>query len=324
MFKSTGVSVSVKLLLILLTISIFFYFQHPVRYRCTNLSIVVPIADMKLVIDDISITNLDEDKLHIPWSKDEIPWVYRKIIEKTNLPGELRLNLLKIASFYTRQPLTKENANLKLTGTLIYPARIRNFEKSDGQEILNQFDVDISPGFCSGKGCNCMYGDNYCRWQNYGTFNLNDLDKEFTLAITDKASNNVSYIYFTPRWEKERLMQKKIYIDYLREGPSLPVQGYITQVSQNNTQAALNYIIPEKRNHFETPHLNSNLKDADIRCTVDWDDSLSEYCGAYRVIAEAGKYQNENQTDFVATTDHKYIFYTVKDPNGKFYIVLAQ
>ncbi len=43
--------------------------------------------------------------------------------------------------------------------------------------------------------------------------------------------------------------------------------------------------------------------------------------GAYKVIAEAGKYQNENQTDFVVTSDNRPIFFTVKYLNGKFYIV---
>jgi hypothetical protein len=323
MFKSTRVRVAVKLLLILLAISIYFYFQHPVRYRCTNLNLVLPIADMKLVIEDISITNLDENKRHFPMSKDDIPWVYRKIIYQNNLPMELRLNLLKIASFYTRPPLTKENAYLNLTGTLIYPAEIRNPEKSDGLETLDQFNIDISPGYFSGRGCNAMNGDNYCRWHTHGTFDLSDLKEKFTLAITDKASNNVSYIYFTPRWEKERLMQNRFNRDIF-EGPSWPVKRYIEQASQDNTEAAPTYIIPAERNYFKAPDLNSNFKDADIRCTVDWESSLSEYAGAYRVVAEAGKYQNEEQTDFVPTTEHKYIFYTVKDPDGKFYIVLAQ
>lgn len=320
MSKSTGVRIFVKLLLILLTISIYFYFQHPIIYRSTNLRAVVDVADMKLVIEDISISNLDEDKMHAQIFKGEWPWIYRRIME-TNLPVELQLNLVKIASFYTRRPLTNENANLKLTGTLIYPAGIRNSPKNGVHELMDRFDVSLNPGYCNGNGGQFMSGDNYCRWQSHGTFNLNDLDKELSLAITDKISNKVSYIYFTPRWEKERIMQGQEFNWAI--GPAQPVQNYINQINYNKTQQALECIAPEARNDFQSPRLDNNFKDAGIRYTVDWEDFLLGYGGAYRITAEAGKYQNEDQTDFVPTTDNKLVFYTVRKSNGKFYIVLA-
>lgn len=321
MIKSTGVRIAVKLLLILLIINIYFYFQHPVLYRCTNLSAVVPIGDMKLVIDDIIISNLDEDKLSNLTLQGEFPWIYRKIMEK-DLPMELTLDLFKIASFYTRKPLTNEYANIKLSGTLIYPAEIRNFQITEGKEIMDRFEIGISPGYFSGRSCTKDDGCNYCTWQSYGTCSLDDLNKEITLAITDQATNKVSYIYFTPRWKKERIMQGHISI---RDAdPAQPVQDYINRISHNNTQAALEYIVHEKRSDFESHRLNNEFKNADIRYTVDWDDCLAEYSGAYRVTAEPGKYQNENQSDFVAAKDNRLIFYTVKESDGKFYIVLTQ
>lgn len=319
MIKSAGVRISVKLLLILLAISLFFYFQHPVVYRSANLSAVIPVGDMTFVIEDISVSNLDEDKIHAISEKDKIPWIYRKIWE-ANLPVEVRTNLFKIASFYSRRPITNENANLKLTGTVIYPAEIRNSEKTDGHEFLDGIEVNVSPGHCSGKGINRMYGDNYCRWQSRGKFNLSDLDKEITLAITDQATNKVSYIYFTPRWEKERLLQTND--SSLMTGPSEPVMGYIHALSQNDIQAALEYVAPEKREAFKSHLLDSEFKNADIRYTVDWNDCLDGYRGSYRVVAEAGKYEN-NQTDFVAASDNKLVFHTVRLADGKFYIVIA-
>lgn len=320
MSKSTGIRILLKLLLILLTISIYFYFQHPVIYRSTNLRAVVAVADMKLVIEDVSISNLDEDKMHAQIFDGEWPWIYRRITD-TKLPAELQLNLVKIASFYTRRPLTNENAKLKLTGTLIYPAGIRNSPQTGGHELMDRFDVSLNPGYCNGNGSQFMSGDNYCRWQSHGTFNLNNLDKELSLAITDKASNRVSYIYFTPCWEKERIIQGQGFNWAI--GPAQPVQNYINRINCNKTRQALTYIAPEARNNFQSPRLDSSFKDAAIRYTVDWEDFLLDYGGAYKITAEAGKYQNEDQTDFVPTTDKKLVFYTVKNPDGKFYIVLA-
>lgn|GEM_PF-1215486 len=319
MTKSSVARVLIKLLLIFLVVTIYFYFQHPVQYRCTNLKTVFPIGDMTLVIDDIRISDLDEDKLSM-WSirGDKIPWLYL-MIHKANLPIDWTVRLNNIVTFYTRLPRTDENANIEISGTLLYPADVRNPIGTDDHSILNQFDVHIIPGSVSGQGGNFTSGNNYCIVDCHGTFNLNDLNKELTLSITDEATNKVSYIYFTPRWEKERIWT--LGKPWLEIDPVRLVESFIEQLKRNNTGKALEYVMPGVKKNFEFPLLDSSFKDADLRYTIEWVEYVVYY-GAYKVTVEPGKFLNENRTDFEAATERKLEFYVARNnKDNKFYIV---
>jgi hypothetical protein len=314
--KSKVARVLIKLVLIFVAITIYFYFQHPVQYRCTNLKAVFPVGDMTLVLDDIRISDLDEDKLSGRYRGGEIPWIYRMILE-ANLPMDWTIKLTDIVAFYSRPPRTGDMANVEFSGILVYPADVRNPVHNDSS-VLDLFHFSVSPGYFSGRGGNFTYGNNYCRWNRHGTFNLDDLGKKFVLSITDQTTNKVSYIYFTPRWTKERLI--KWGESWLETDPTEPAERYITHLIHDNTDAAIDYIIPGLRDRFEHPHLASSFQDADIRYTVEWVDYLV-YHGAYRVTAEPVKFLNEDRTIFESISDTKLIFYVVKnDRDSKFYI----
>ncbi len=317
MKKSAVFRIIIKLVSILIAITIYFYFQHPVEYRCTNLKAVFPVGDMTLILDDIRISDLDEDKLSGRYRGGEIPWIYRIIFE-ANLPMDWSIKLADIVTFYSRPPRTGENANIEISGILVYPPEVRNPVHNDNFSVLNRFNLLINPGHFSGRGGNYAHGNNYCQWNRHGTFDLNDLEKRFTLSITDQITNKVSYIYFTPHWTKKRLI--KWGGSRLETDPTAPAERYIRQLLLHDANTALDYIIPGLRDGFEHPHLDSSFYDADIRCTVEWVDYLV-YHGAYRVTAQPVKFLNEDRTSFEAISDAKLIFYVVENNmDNKLYI----
>ena len=319
--KSTVNRILIKLLLIFIVITIYFYFQHPIEYRCTNLKAVVPIGDMALVIDDIRISDRDQEKLNR--SGYEIPWIYGKIWE-ANLPGNWTEKLFNIVEFYTRTSRTKEKADFCILGTLVYPAEVRNHINPDNIDsrncnVFNKFGVNILQGYVS-NGCTRTSGDNYCSLHCHGTFNLDNLNSKLTLFITDRITNKTSYIYFTPQWEKERNLKRSVSWSK-RIDPAEPVSRYIFNMKRNNTQEALEYVMPGLRKKFEIPPLDNSFQEAEIRYTVEWKDSLTGYAGAYKITAEAGRFLNEERTDFEAVSDEKLVFYVVKnDRDGHYYI----
>jgi hypothetical protein len=318
--KSKVARVLIKLVLIFVAITIYFYFQHPVQYRCTNLKAVFPVGDMTLVLDDIRISDLDEDKLSGRYRGGEIPWIYRMIFE-ANLPMDWSIKLADIVAFYSRPPRTGGDvANIEISGTLLYPAGLRNPISTDNRDILDCTDVDINPGWLSGHGGTFRSGNNYCTLNYHGTFNHKDINKTLTLSITDEANNKTSYIYFTPHWVKERVL--KWGRSPMETEPVWPAESYIEWLQRGNTQKAKECLTAGLRKKFEIPPLDSSFKDGDIRYTVEWQAHLMGYIGAYRITAEAGKFLNESRTDFEAATDKKLVFYVVKNSDdNKLYIV---
>ncbi|NLV17002.1 MAG: hypothetical protein GXY50_07335 [Syntrophomonadaceae bacterium] len=315
MNKSTVTRILFKLLLIFLVVTIYFYFQKPIEYRCTNLKAVIPIDDMTLVIDDIRISDRDQEKLN-SLASSGIPWIYEKILE-AGLPWNWTVKLFNVVAFYTYTPRTMEKADINISGALLYPAEARNSIKSS--DAWNNFKMSISPGNLSSNGARFNSSNNYCSVFCGGTFNLKDLNKKLTLSITDKINNKTIYIYISPQWKKTRPLNQGA--SGLEKDLNSPVRSFVNHLANNNIQAAMENIMPVLRNDFEIPQLDINFRNDEIRYTSEYIAYLMGYSGAYKITAEAGRFLNEEQTDFEATSDERLIFYVAgNDRDGKFYI----
>ncbi|MGI6548541.1 MAG: hypothetical protein ACOX4Q_00690 [Syntrophomonadales bacterium] len=192
MVKSKVARVLIKLVLIFVAITIYFYFQHPVQYRCTNLKAVFPVGDMTLVLDDIRISDLDEDKLSGRYRGGEIPWIYRMILE-ANLPMDWTIKLTDIVAFYSRPPRTGGDVAHMSSSRESWSTRqmLRNPVSTDDSRRIGSFlTFDMSV-----QDASAVRGGNFTIRQQllYGGIvmapsTLMILGKQFVLSITDQAN----------------------------------------------------------------------------------------------------------------------------------------
>ena len=120
MFKSKWVRIPVKIILIGLVITLYFYFQHPMVYRCLDFGANIPIGDGQLLIHEIRVSNLD-DQRYTWMDNEEMPWRV-KVMQRMYELG-LSLNwqnpVYKALVFYSWPPLADDFWTYKIYGTYI-------------------------------------------------------------------------------------------------------------------------------------------------------------------------------------------------------------
>lgn len=313
MFKSKWVRIPVKIILIGLVITLYFYFQHPVVYRCLDFGANIPIGDGQLLIHEIRVSNLD-DQRYTWMDNEEMPWrvqVMQRMYE-LGLPLNWRNPVYKALVFYSWPPLADDFWTYKIYGTFITPEDIYT-----SGSVLDSFSLNIYPARKSSHGSQweepvrnavMVFAD--------GKINHQQLDNHLIMNIVDKESDRTTRLVITPRWQKERLINRVSYNQY--KSPATPVQSFMYKIYSDQPQRAGDYVLAELRNNFPLPAPSEQLKGQDIKIAsrLSWVDVYKDYLSVYRVDTEVGK---PSENNFIPV--QKLTFYTIIDQDGNFKII---
>lgn len=314
MFQSVWVRIPVKIVLIVLVITLYFYSQHPVVYRYQDLDANIPIGDAQLLIHEIRVTNLDEDQSTARMRDEEMPWPYTLVqkMHEMGLPVDWQISFLKVISFYSWPPLADDFWTYKLYGTFISPEDI-DMEKS----VLDDFSLYIYPAINNNSGS---------QWEETlhnavmvfagGKIDSRQINKPLIINAVDKENDRTTRLIITPRWQKERLINRAQFNQY--KSPAVPARSFMHQIYADQPQQALNHVVTELRNNFPLPAVSEQLKGQDIEIAgcVSWVDVYKGYLGVYRVEAEVGRSRENNFTPV-----QKLTFYTIIDQDGNHKII---
>ncbi len=316
MFKSRWIRIPLKILLIWLAITVYFYFQHPVIYRYKDINVKTPIGDEQLIIDEISVNNIDEDKRSSYFYSRKIPWQYQ-LLWKLDLPQPWNIYVGKAISFYSRPPLAKDSGTLLVSGTYIYP---KTFSATDIEAHRDRFDISVYPWGCSGSGYLEEFFKNALIIRSRGKFPLGAMDNPIIITITDNVTTKSTQLVLTPQWHKERL----ICLRDVWESPADPVRNFIGDIYQNKPQHALEHVMPELKENFPIPSSKQTLigKKIQIEGNLGWIDIFEDYFGVYQVDAEVGEFNEDSTKDFIP--QDRITFYTRKDNDGNYKIIYWQ
>lgn len=313
MFKSKWIRIPTKIILIWVIITVYFYFQHPVVYRYQGLNANIPIGNAQLLIQEIKVNNLDEEK-QMAWLGDgEVPWQYQLLqkMQKMDVPvpGTWYTPIWKVISFYSWPPLAKDSWALQIDGTFIYPEDVDSDEYS-----LDHFDIYTYPGVSNGAGSQRDFFRNADMISANGKIDPKQMDKPLILTIVDKENGKSTNLIFTPEWQKERLFQRG---DQYKS-PADPVRRFMDRIYENKPQQALEDVLPNERSNFPLPEPSKNLRGKDIQMEgrLAWVDVFEGYLNVYRVDTEIGE---SSENNFIP--QEKLTFYTVKDQGGNYKIV---
>lgn len=305
MLQSRWFRILKKILLIWLLITVYFYFQHPVTYRFTGLNAVFPIGEDQFVINEISVNNLDREKMEETY---KIPWTYI-VLEKLNYPLQWNNPLLKVISFYKRYPLSKEYGTIYIYGTYISSKTIG---ETNMDEMYERLDVYIYPGSGgSGMGSTTANYKNALVVCADGQYPLKDLDKPFLLTVTDKTLKKTTTLLITPQWLKERLKRNPE-----MKNPADPISEYIDLIYEGKAQK-----IQAKRlndQYFNTRPFLAN-KTITIEQNLKWIDVFEDYYGVYQVDANIYEYAESSKRK-IGPPD-KITFYTHQNKEGDFEVI---
>lgn len=305
MFQSSWVRIFMKILLIWLLITVYFYFQHPVTYRFTNLNASFPIGEDQLIINEISVNNLDEEKIYL-WMGNRITWQYR-MIEKLHVPRQWYNLIFKVISFYSRPPLSSEYGSLKIYGTFISQESIRDNDLFDLHERMDVYIYPSSGGGMSSTPANYKNALVICA---HNKFPLKDLDKPFLLYVTDNELSQTTTLLITPQWQKKRLKR----LPDLKD-PAEPVSEYIHQIYENEAQKASEK--SPNANAKAQPYLAG--KNFQIESKLKWIDIFEDYYGVYQV--EDDIYEYIESSDQKKGPPDKITFYTHQNNVGDFEVI---
>jgi len=305
MIQSRWFRILIKILLIWLLITVYFYFQHPVTYRLTGLNASFPIGEDQLIINEISVTNLDQEKInYLLISNRKIPWQYF-MIEKLHVPLRWYNPILKVISFYSRPPLSKEYGSLKIYGTFITQESIKDI---DLFELNERMDVYIYPSLGSGMTSTPANYKNAMVICMHSKFPLKDLENPFLLNVTDKGLSQTTTLLITPQWQKQRLKRLPALKD-----PAEPVSEYISKIYESEAQ-----IFSEKSPNVKTqPYLAG--KNIQTEAKLKWIDIFEDYYGVYQVEDDIYEYA-ERSNQKIGSPD-KITFYTHQNNEGDFEVI---
>lgn len=313
MFKSKWIRIPAKIILIWLVITVYFYFQHPMAYRYQGLNANIPIGNAQLLIQEIKVNNLDEEK-QMSWLRDEeMPWQYQlpqKMHEMdVPIPRSWYIPIWKVISFYSWPPLAKDSWALQIDGTFIYPEDVGFDEHS-----LDRFDIYTYPGISKGRGSQHDFFRNADMINAHGKIDPKQMNKTLILTVVDKENGKSTNLIFTPEWQKKRLFRR----DNQYKNPADPVRGFMYRIYDNHPQQALEYVLPKVRSNFPLPEPSKKLRGKDIQMEgrLTWVDVFEDYLNVYRVDAEIGE---SSENNFIP--QEKVTFYTVKDQEGNYKIV---
>lgn len=314
MFQAKWVRIPVKIVLILLVITLYFYFQHPVVYRYQYLNASIPIGDAQLLLHEIRVSNLDVDQ-HYAWmDEEEMPWYYTWVqkMHEMGLPSSWQISFLKVVSFYSWPPLAEDFWNYKLYGTFISPKDI-DTEKS----VLDGFSLYIYPAINNNSGS---------QWEGTlrnavmvfagGKIDSQQIDDALIINVVDKEYDRTTRLIITPRWQKERLLNRAEFNQFI--SPANPVRSFMYDIYSDHPQRALDNVLTELRSNFPLPAVSHQLKGQDIEIAgrVSWVDVYQDYLGVYRVEAEVGQASENNFTPV-----QKLTFHTIIDQDGNHKII---
>ncbi|TAH55084.1 MAG: hypothetical protein EWM52_13260 [Methanosarcina mazei] len=149
-----------------------------------------------------------------------------------------------------------------------------------------------------------------------GKINHQQLDNHLIMNIIDKESDRTTRLVITPRWQKERLINRVSYNQY--KSPATPVRNFIYDIYADQPQRARDYVLTELRNNFPLPAPSAQLKGQDIKIAsrLSWVDVYKDYLSVYRVDTEVGK---PSENNFIPV--QKLTFYTIIDQDGNFKII---
>jgi len=305
MLQSRWFRVLKKILLIWLLITVYFYFQHPLTYRYTGLNAVFPIGEDQFIINEISVNNLDQEKIEEYY---KIPWYYY-VLEKLNYPLHWNNPLLKALSFYRRYPLSKEYGTINIYGTYISST-------TEGEKIMDEMydrlDVYIYPGSGgSGMGSTTANYKNALVICGEGKYPLQDLDKPFLLYVTDKEANKTTTMLITPQWLKERLKPNP-----QRKNPAEPVSEHIDAIYEGKAQKT-------EARRLNDQYLNTKPFLANKTITIEqnlkWIDVFEDYYNVYQIDANIYEYAESRQSK-IGPPD-KITFYIHQNKAGDFEVI---
>ena len=313
MFKSKWVRIPVKIILIGLVITLYFYFQHPMVYRCLDFGANIPIGDGQLLIHEIRVSNLD-DQRYTWMDNEEMPWRVKVMPRMYELGLSLNWQnpVYKALVFYSWPPLADDFWTYKIYGTFITPEDIYT-----SGSVLDSFSLYIYPARKSSHGSQreepvrnavMVFAD--------GKINHQQLDNHLIMNIIDKESDRTTRLVITPRWQKERLINRVSYNQY--KSPATPVRNFIYDIYADQPQRARDYVLTELRNNFPLPAPSAQLKGQDIKIAsrLSWVDVYKDYLSVYRVDTEVGK---PSENNFIPV--QKLTFYTIIDQDGNFKII---
>jgi len=312
MFKSKWIRIPIKIILILLVITIYFYFQHPVVYRCQDLSAVFPIGDdAQLLIHEIRVNDLDEDQ-EMRWlDNEEMPWKYQ-LLQKMNemgVPSIWNMPVLKIISYYSWPPLAKDSWTLQIYGTFIYPE-----DAGPDESCIDYFDIDTYPGGTSSGGSLHEFFRNADMIRAEGEIDPQQMDEPMIITVIDKENAKSTKLILTPQWQKERLFKQGD--NY--KSPADPVRRFINSIYAGKPRQALENVLPGRQSGFALPEPSQDLQGKNIQMEgrLTWVDVFKGYVNVYRVDAEVGAASENN---FIP--QEKMTFYTVRDQDGNYKII---
>jgi hypothetical protein len=306
MFQSRWVRVLIKILLIWLVITLYFYFQQPVTYRFTGLNASFPIGKDQLIINEISVNNLDEEKIDL-WNGKKIPWQYR-MIEELHVPRQWYNTIFKVISFYSRPPLSNEYGSLKIYGTYISQESIKDIDLFELHERMDVYIYPSSGG--SGMASTPSNYENALVICAHGKFPLKDLDKPVLLYVTDKRLSKSTTLLITPQWQKERIKRLPTLKD-----PAEPVSEYIHKIYESGAQNASGE--SSKANGKTQPYLAG--KNIQIEAKLKWIDIFEGYYGVYQVDDDIYEYAESNGQK--KGSPDKITFYIHQNNEGVFEVI---
>lgn len=315
MFKSKWVRITAKIILIWLVITLYFYFQHPVVYRYLDLDANIPIGDAQLLLHEIQVSNLDEDKRYDWIDDEEMPWRIN-ILQRMydwGLPMSWQNPVYRVLMFYSWPPLADDLWTYKISGTFISPEDFDTVES-----VLDNYSVHIYPAMISG---------NSAQWEETlrnaamisarGKINRQQLDNPLNISVVDKENDRTTKLVITPQWQKERLIYGVSRIDQYKS-PARPVEKFMDKIYAGQLQQARDHVLPELRNHFPLPEPSEQLmgQNIEIAGRLSWLDIYNDYLNVYRMDAEVGR-PSENSF----TPVQKLTFYLLLDENGNYKII---
>jgi hypothetical protein len=315
MFQSKWVRIPVKIILIWLVITLYFYFQHPVVYRYLDLDANIPIGDAQLLLHEIQVSNLDEDKRYDWIDDEEMPWRIRisHRMYEWGLPSSWRNPVYKVLMFYSWPPLAEDFWTYRISGTFISPEDL-DVDKS----VLDNFSVYVFPAMRNSSGSQ-WEGTlrNAAMISARGKINRQQLDNPLNINVVDKENDRTTRLVITPQWQKERLIYGVSRIEQYKS-PARPVERFMYNIYAGQPQQARDHVLPELRHNFPLPALNEQLKGQDIEITgrLSWTDIYNDYLNVYRMDAEVGKSSENNFVPVEILT-----FHIILDEYGDYKII---
>jgi hypothetical protein len=310
MFQSKWVRIPIKIILIWLVITLYFYFQHPVVYRCLDFDANIPIGDGQLLIHEIRVSNLDEDHRYYPMDNEEMPWRIKILykMHELGLPLNWQNPVYRTLMFYSWPLLAEDLWTYKISGTFISPKDI-----DTSGSVLDSFSLYIYPAMKDYDGSQREETvRNAVMAYAEGKIDPQQLDNPLIVNIVDKENDRTTRLVITPRWQKERLINRFSQTDHYNS-PATPVRNFMDKIYCGQPQQALDYVLTELRNNFPLPAPSEQLKGQDIKVVgrLSWVDVYEDYLSVYRMDTEVGK---PSENNFIPV--QKLTLYTIIDQDG--------